>query len=178
MKIKFMVSLILAVLFVTGCVKKEEEAKPKEDNTEVQEKEQKEEEKSMKEEGLTEEEKEAVAKAKKVIQLNLEYAEKEDLEKYLSTLNTKDMDLERESSKYVFEELDLKYNIVGEIDAVEISSDLSKIKLKVTQETIGKSKDGNFKSNRLVATHTLSLIEGEYKITETIIDEGSFEYLE
>lgn len=124
---------------------------------------------------------EQVIVAKKVVEvflLNVEAAEKEDMELYLSTVISNLVEVLKDSIEPVFEQFNLTYNVVGDIEVVSVAEDLSKVEIKVTQDTLKVEPNQAFTDNRLTANHTLILEEGEYRLAGSVVDPSSVEYLE
>ena len=129
-------------------------------------------------EGLTEEQVSAAEKAVNTILLNMDSAQAEDMELYLTTVSKELAEASKATMEPVFAELDLAYKIIGDIEVVKVAEDLSEIVVKATQDTLKTDVTAAFNDNRLTATHTLTLDdEGNYRISATEVDPASIEYL-
>lgn len=129
-------------------------------------------------EDLTDDQVSAAEKAVEVFLLNMEATETENMELYSSTIISNLVEVSKESIEPVFEQFDLTYSVVGDIEVVSVSKDLSRVEIKVTQDTLKAEPNQPFTDNRLTATHTLVLEDGDYRISGSVIDPLTVEYLE
>lgn len=114
-----------------------------------------------------------------VIKLNMDYAEKEDLDGYLSTINIPEEFIEeqRQSNQEFFDLFDIDYELLS-IEVVELTETTAIV--DIVQQTIATeiAEGYMFNHSQLAATHYLDLVDGEWKISATEIDDSSIIYLD
>ena len=107
--------------------------------------------------------------AKQAFQANVKALNEENIVAYMATLDRSSPGFSQ--TKPIVQELfrtyDLKYEI-DKIEVVNISQD--EIKLRITQTT-RKIRGPEFNDNRMVATHTLKAVKGEWKIYDTQVED-------
>lgn len=128
--------------------------------------------------GLSDEQVVAAKKAIDVFLTNIEASEAEDIDLYLTTIADEIQEVTRTGLVDMFAELDLDYNIIGDIEVVSVSDDLNTIEIRVTQETMQLTESPHFRDNKITALHTLTLAQdGTYRIQSSVPDLESIEYL-
>ncbi|ADU32280.1 FxLYD domain-containing protein [Evansella cellulosilytica] len=151
MKKMILVVSIIALFFLAACSPEEEAVAVEPD--EVEETEEIEEQ----EEELTEEE-----RILEVIRLNIEAANKKDVDLYLSTIHPEleGFDTQEEELTQFFQENDIKYT-AEEVEVIEIGEDEAKVEIVQLNEFALEA------DTRAVAIYTMRKYEGEWKIAET-----------
>lgn len=166
---KILFALVLAVgaflLFTYLQGEKKEENKKEEVKTEQTQKEKKEQTKEVVKE-LSEEE-----TIKEVLQLNLDAAESEDLELYLSTLANEAVAVENENHaiQNLFDTYDIDYELV-DIEDITIDGNTAKVKMTQSSKALEVAEGYMFNDNVAVATHTLIKEDGKWKIAATEVN--------
>jgi len=113
------------------------------------------------------------------VELNLQYAETENLDGYMDTLDIPEesVELVRQSTQQLFDAFDLDYEIVS-AEVLELNEDSAIV--EVVQKTIATDvAEGQlFNNNEALATHTLNLVDGKWKIATTNLDPTSVKMLD
>jgi|SRR5690625_589496 len=107
--------------------------------------------------------------AVRVIEENLEYAEKEDMEGYLSTIvPSARVETEKELSSF-FEEYDLEHTILS-VEVLEKESDVMLLRVE-QQAVVLDSAEGapTYRNHIAEANHTMVKVEDTWMIEETIM---------
>ncbi|MFC5465681.1 hypothetical protein [Lederbergia graminis] len=114
---------------------------------------------------------------REVITTNLEYANQENIEGYLSTIHLIDKDVDNLKKEFesVFLSFDLKHTLNRDIEMIFISEDGTKAEVLVQQKSVSSNGDSDYQDNNSTLIQTLLLDNGKWKIYETEVQ--SVEYL-
>lgn len=116
----------------------------------------------------------AVEEAVKVVQKNIQAAQEEDIDAYLSTIVKKGHKETKKEFKDFFEDYDLEHTIMG---ITVLEEDKETMLLEVTQQSVATHTAENvdeYKDHIAVANHVLVKEEGKWKISETTMVDNYF----
>ena len=110
---------------------------------------------------------------KQLLYENIEAAEQEDIETYMTTIdkNSPSREQNRMLMEWIFDSYDLNY-VIEEYEIVSIADDTARVKII---QTTTKVAGADFKDNRLTGVHILKKTEGQWKFFE--IEINNIEYL-
>lgn len=114
-----------------------------------------------------------------VIKLNMEMAEKEDLDGYMATIDIDEEIVEdqRRAHQEFFDAYDIDYELLS-AEVIEITETTAKVEI-VQKAVATYVADGNvYNNHQVTANHNLTLVDGEWKISTTEVDENSIIYLD
>ena len=108
-------------------------------------------------------------KAKLAFRANVKALNEENIGAYMATLDRSSPGFAQTKPlvQKLFRTYDLKYKI-DKIEVVKASA--GEIELRITQTT-RKIRGPEFNDNRMVATHTLKAVQGEWKIYDTQVED-------
>lgn len=115
-----------------------------------------------------------IEEAVKVIEENLEYAQKEDMEGYLSTIVPSARTETKKELSSFFEEYDLEHTILS-VEVLEKESDIMLIRTE--QQTVVKdSVEGApaYRDHIAEANHTMVKVDGTWMIEESIMTDAFY----
>ena len=110
---------------------------------------------------------------KQLLYENIEAAEQEDIETYMTTIdkNSPSREQNRMLMEWIFDSYDLNY-VIEEYEIVSIADDTARVKII---QTTTKVAGADFKDNRLTGVHILKKTEDQWKFFE--IEINNIEYL-